>query len=97
MGLFLGKQFGVMLFSFTAIKLKVCSLPTHTSWIQFYGMAIVTGIGFTMSLFIGSLTFSQPEHQNIMRFGVITGSILSGILGYCVLLFSSKNIRLSNC
>lgn len=90
-GLFLGKQAGVMLFSYFAMKLKVCHLPPHTSLLQFYGMAIVTGIGFTMSLFIGTLSFSQPEYQNVMKLGVIAGSTLSGVLGYLVLLYSTRN------
>ena len=90
-GLFLGKQAGVMLFSYFAMKLKICHLPAHTSFLQFYGMAIVTGIGFTMSLFIGTLSFAQAEHQNIMKLGVITGSTISAILGYLVLLYSTSN------
>jgi NhaA family Na+:H+ antiporter len=90
-GLFLGKQAGVMLFSYFAMKLKVCHLPPQTSLLQFYGMAIVTGIGFTMSLFIGALSFSQAEYQNVMKLGVIAGSTLSGILGYLVLLYSTRN------
>ncbi len=69
-GLFLGKQAGVMLFSYCAIKLKICHFPSHTSPLQFYGMAIVTGIGFTMSLFIGSLSFFQDEYQNVTKLGV---------------------------
>ncbi len=90
-GLFLGKQAGVMLFSYCAVKLKICNLPVHTSLLQFYGMAIVTGIGFTMSLFIGALSFSQAEYQNVMKLGVVAGSTLSGILGYLVLLYSTRN------
>lgn len=89
-GLFLGKQAGVMLFSYCAVKLKICNLPVHTSLLQFYGMAIVTGIGFTMSLFIGALSFSQAEYQNVMKLGVVAGSTLSGILGYLVLLYSTR-------
>jgi NhaA family Na+:H+ antiporter len=54
-------------------------------------MAIITGIGFTMSLFIGALSFSLAEYQNVMKLGVIAGSTLSGILGYLVLLYSTRN------
>lgn len=90
-GLFLGKQAGVMLFSYFAIRLKICHLPAQTSIAQFYGMAIITGIGFTMSLFIGALSFSEIEYQNVMKLGVIVGSTLSGILGYLVLLYSTRN------
>lgn len=89
-GLFLGKQAGVMLFSFFSIKLKICRLPAQTSLLQFYGIAVVTGIGFTMSLFIGNLSFSQIEYQNTMKLGVITGSTLSGIIGYLILLYSTR-------
>jgi NhaA family Na+:H+ antiporter len=91
LSLFLGKQIGVMLFSSLAIKLKICHLPTHTNWLQFYGMAIVTGIGFTMSLFIGILSFKQIEYHNIMKMGVIAGSTLSGVVGYLVLLYATRN------
>lgn len=89
-GLFLGKQLGVMLFSYIAIRLKICHLPDQTSFFQFYGMAIITGIGFTMSLFIGALSFSEIEYQNVMKFGVLSGSTLSGIMGYLVLLYSTR-------
>ena len=95
-GLFFGKQLGVMLFSYFAMKLKICSLPAHTSLLQFYGMAIITGIGFTMSLFIGALSFSQPEYQNVMKLGVVTGSTLSGILGYFVLFYSTRTKYFDN-
>lgn len=89
-GLFIGKQLGVMLFSYCAIKCKICILPHHTSWYQFYGMAVVTGVGFTMSLFIGGLSFSQHEYQNLMKLGVVSGSTLSGIIGYMLLLYSCR-------
>lgn len=95
-GLFFGKQLGVMLFSYFAMKLRICNLPSQTSLLQFYGMAIVTGIGFTMSLFIGALSFSQIEYQNVMKLGVVAGSTLSGILGYCVLLYSTRHQNLPN-
>ena len=90
LGLFLGKQLGVMLFSFSAIKLKLCVLPAHTNWMQFYGMALLTGIGFTMSLFIGSLSFSASEYQNFMKLGIVLGSGLSGIFAYVVLWYGSN-------
>lgn len=92
LGLFLGKQIGVMGFTFIFTKLKVCSLPEHVNWKQFYGMACLTGIGFTMSLFIGTLAFDDLQHATAVRLGVLSGSTLSGVLGVIVLLLStSKN------
>ena len=63
LGLFFGKQIGVMLFTYVGSLLKVCKLPSDISWSQYYGLSLVTGIGFTMSLFIGSLAFTDPEYQ----------------------------------
>ncbi len=86
LGLFVGKQSGVMLFSYLACRSKICALPQGTRWGQFYGMAIVTGIGFTMSLFIGALAFSEPGHQNLVKLGVVVGRFFqesSGILFFC--------------
>ncbi len=84
-GLFLGKQIGVMGFTYVGIKLKLFSLPRDVTWRHYYGMSLITGIGFTMSLFIGTLAFDDVEHQTAVRLGVITGSLLSGLLGYAVL------------
>ena len=58
LGLFFGKQIGVMLFTYIGSLLKICKLPSDISWKQYYGLSLVTGIGFTMSLFIGSLAFT---------------------------------------
>jgi NhaA family Na+:H+ antiporter len=91
-GLFMGKQMGVMLFSAIGIQCQWCRLPKDVTWLQFYGMALTTGIGFTMSIFIGTLAFSQADHQTSVRLGVIMGSLLSGMVGYSVLSYSiSKN------
>ncbi|RPJ74431.1 MAG: Na+/H+ antiporter NhaA, partial [Acidobacteria bacterium] len=88
-GLFVGKQVGVMLATWFAVRLGVGALPEGASWTQFYGMALLTGIGFTMSLFIGTLAF-QTEHQAAaVRIGVIGGSLLSALAGYTVLRLSS--------
>ena len=84
-GLFVGKQLGVMIITTAAVLFGICSLPEDVSWRQYYGMALLTGIGFTMSLFIGNLAFDSAEHINSVRVGVIFGSILSGLLGYIVL------------
>jgi len=81
LGLFLGKQVGIFIFSYAAVKLKFCSLPNYTSWIMYYAVGILSGIGFTLSLFIGSLCFFEQDHINTMRFAIILASLLSAILG----------------
>lgn len=91
LGLFLGKQIGVLSFTWLGNKIGICALPKGISWKQYYGMALLTGIGFTMSLFIGNLAFAGDlTHQISVRLGVIAGSILSGVLGYIVLVQCSK-------
>lgn len=92
LGLFVGKQVGVMLFTWLAVKLKIGKLPDDVSWSQIYGVAIICGIGFTMSLFIGSLAFEssiETESAN-ERLGILSGSILSAVVGYCWLAFVAK-------
>ncbi len=88
-GLFIGNQVGVFGFSWIAIKLGLSKLPEGVSWLQLYGVALLCGIGFTMSLFIGSLAFEQsgPDYAIEDRLGVLLGSFLSGTLGYLVLRF----------
>jgi Na+:H+ antiporter, NhaA family len=92
LGLFLGKQLGVMLFTWLAVKLRIGKLPDDVNWSQIYGVAIICGIGFTMSLFIGSLAFEQTiENQSMNdRLGILIGSILSAVVGYCWLAFVAK-------
>jgi NhaA family Na+:H+ antiporter len=92
-GLFIGKQLGVMLFSFIGIKLGLTHLPRgakgESSWLEFYGVSILTGIGFTMSFFIGSLAF--PGNQMLfdeVKIGVLAGSFLSAIFGIIVIYLS---------
>lgn len=89
-GLFFGKQIGVMAFTALGVALKLCKLPSGVNWKQYYGMSLITGIGFTMSLFIGTLAFDDPEHQTAVRLGVLIGSAASGILGYTILKLASK-------
>lgn len=91
LGLFFGKQIGVMGLTFIATRLKICHLPEGVSWAQFYGMALLTGIGFTMSLFIGSLAFTDVEYASAVRLGVLSGSFLSGVAGVTVLLLCKKH------
>ena len=88
-GLLFGKQIGVMLFTYVGVASKLCSLPAGIRWSQFYGLALLAGIGFTMSLFIGELAFDDDNLQTLVRLGVITGSLASGILGYFTLRITS--------
>lgn len=90
LGLFIGKQIGVFGFAFAAIKLKMAERPKNASMMQLYGVSLLAGIGFTMSLFIGALAYADPEHQTLVRIGVISGSILSGVLGAVVLAFAKR-------
>jgi len=94
-GLFIGNQIGVFGFSWLAIKLGISKMPQAASWIQLYGVSSLCGIGFTMSLFIGSLAFEQggPYFAVDDRLGILLGSTVSGLLGYAVLRFSSGNDR----
>lgn len=85
-GLLIGKQIGVFLFSWVLIKCKLAKLPEKTSWLMLYGVALLCGIGFTMSLFLGTLSFERADmYLAEVRLGVIIGSILSGLLGTLVL------------
>jgi len=90
LGLFFGKQIGVMLFTYIGSLLRICKLPSDVSWAQYYGLSIVTGIGFTMSLFIGSLAFTDPEYQTSVRLGVLIASLFAGVLGYLTLRLTTK-------
>ena len=85
LGLFLGKPIGIFACSFAAIRLKLAGKPEGATWPQLFGVAILGGIGFTMSLFIGMLAFTGPERAADIRIGVLLGSIASAIVGYLVL------------
>ena len=84
-GLFIGKQLGIMAFVWAGVKLGIARLPDGVTWLQIYGVSLLAGIGFTMSLFIGTLAFSDPEQAEAVRIGVLAGSLLSAILGALVL------------
>ena len=91
LGLFFGKQVGVMAFSFLAVKLGAAQMPDNSSWLSLYGVSILTGIGFTMSLFVGNLAFVENlEYIDGVKIGVLSGSLLSTVCGYFLLLFTSK-------
>ncbi len=85
LGLFLGKQIGIFSFSYLAVKLKLASEPEGVSWKKIYAASVLAGIGFTMSLFIANLAFNSPELLNISKVGILTGSLLSGIVGFIIL------------
>jgi len=86
LGLFIGKQFGVFGFSWVAIKLKIARLPEGSNWKQLYGVSVLTGIGFTMSLFIVSLAFIDDSlFQYTDKLAILVASVVSGIIGYLVL------------
>ncbi len=89
LGLFIGKQLGVFGFAWMAVRLGVAQLPAGVSWLQIYGLSLLAGIGFTMSLFIGTLAFADPAHASQVRLGVLGGSLLSACLGYLVLFKAS--------
>jgi len=88
LGLFLGKQLGVFGFAWAAIRFGLARLPDESNLLAIYGIAILTGIGFTMSLFIGTLAFPDPQYAPAIRLAVMTGSVCSAIVGYIILLFA---------
>ncbi|MGR3757767.1 MAG: Na+/H+ antiporter NhaA [Tranquillimonas sp.] len=90
LGLILGKQIGVFGVTFVMVKAGWSRMPHGTNWLHIYGIACLAGIGFTMSLFIGSLSFSNPELTNEVRLGVLAGSTVSAVLGYAVLMLGSR-------
>ncbi|WP_286239834.1 Na+/H+ antiporter NhaA [Neptuniibacter halophilus] len=92
LGLFLGKQLGVFLFSAVAIGVGWCKKPEGSTWLSLYAVAVLTGIGFTMSLFIDSLAFEGMEalFNSADKLAVLIGSFASAILGYLLLLFGTK-------
>ena len=90
-GLFFGKQIGVLLFSYVSIKFKFAEAPSNSNWLSIYGVSILTGIGFTMSLFVGNLAFVENiQYMDGVKIGVLSGSLLSTVFGYLLLLISSK-------
>ena len=97
LGLFLGKQIGVFVFTYLAVKFKLAKLPRCTTWGQVYGISVLTGIGFTMSLFIDSLAYKDSDAFFYTdKLGILIGSFLSGVLGYLILRFlkSKKNCNI---
>ncbi len=89
LGLFIGKQLGVFVFSYISIKLKIAQMPNNSNWFNFYGVGVLTGIGFTMSLFVGNLAFVENmQYMDGVKIGVLTGSLLSTLFGYFLILLT---------
>ncbi len=89
-GLFLGKQIGIFGSIWLAIKLKIAAKPAKASWMQIYGVSILCGIGFTMSLFIGGLAFADPLDLDAVKLGVLAGSAASALAGWIILRFARR-------
>jgi NhaA family Na+:H+ antiporter len=86
---FVGKQIGVFLTTWVAVKLDWADCPEGASWAQVYGVSLLCGIGFTMSLFVGLLAFpASPELQDAVKIGVLSGSVLSAVVGTLILAFA---------
>lgn len=89
LGLIIGKQIGVFGFTWLTVTLGFARLPHGANWLHIYGIACLAGIGFTMSLFIGSLSFTDAAMMNEVRLGVLSGSLVSALLGYGALWIAS--------
>ena len=89
LGLFVGKQLGVFIFSYISIKTKIAQMPNNSNWFNFYGVGVLTGIGFTMSLFVGNLAFvDNMQYMDGVKIGVLAGSLLSTLFGYFLILLT---------
>jgi NhaA family Na+:H+ antiporter len=85
LGLFVGKQVGVFSMIWLAIRTGLAPMPEGVSWRQLYAVSLLCGVGFTMSLFVGSLAFEHSSFEAPVRLGVITGSLASALCGYLLL------------
>ena len=92
-GLFLGKQAGIMAAVWLCCRAGIAHLPARATWRQTYGVALLCGIGFTMSLFIGLLAFSDPDREAGIKLAVLAGSLLSAIVGGAVLISNGRAAR----
>ena len=90
LGLFLGKQLGVFGATALAVKFRLCERPSGAGWLAIYGVALIAGIGFTMSLFIGTLAWDDGAHAAALRLGVLTGSIVSALSGFAFLALGTR-------
>ena len=92
-GLILGKQLGVFGITWLVVKSGLAALPHGANWLHIYGVSCLAGIGFTMSLFIGGLSFDDPALMNDVRLGVLSGSLVSAIVGFGVLWLASSSVE----
>lgn len=90
LGLFLGNQIGIFGFAYAGVRLGLCEKPAEIGWLSIYGVSLLAGIGFTMSLFIGTLAFASAEHATAVRLGVLSGSTMSAVAGLLVLRFALR-------
>jgi NhaA family Na+:H+ antiporter len=90
LGLIVGKQVGVFGLTMLMVKTGIAKMPHGATALHIYGISCLAGVGFTMSLFIGGLSFADAEMMNQVRLGVLSGSIVSGILGYSALMLASR-------
>lgn len=90
LGLFIGKQLGIFGSVWAAVKFGIAVRPSRASWTQVYGVALLCGIGFTMSLFIGGLAFTDPAQSDAVKIGVLMGSLLSAFFGALILYFAKS-------
>lgn len=91
LGLFLGKPVGITLFSYVSVKLGIAQLPSGARWKQMWGVGMIAGIGFTMSIFIATLAFGSVDEQVISKMAVLAASVLAGVSGYCFIRWLSPN------
>jgi len=91
-GLFIGKQIGVFLPAAAFVLLKLAPMPPGGTWLKLYGVSVCSGIGFTMSLFIGSLAWDDPAYAAPLRLGVIVGSVVSAVVAYGVIRLAPRAI-----
>ncbi len=85
LGLIIGKQIGIFGFAYAAVKTGFANLPEGVSWVQIYGLSCIAGVGFTMSLFIGNLAFDNAAQIDMVKIGVLSGSLVAALLGYALL------------
>ena len=88
--LVVGKQVGILLFSWAAVRLKIAAKPDEVSWLQIYGVGWLAAIGFTMSLFITNLAFTDPDQVQMAKIGILAASLLAGTVGFVILKFSLR-------
>ena len=84
-GLFVGKPAGILLFCFAAIQLKICRFPEEMRWIHLSGIAVLAGLGFTMSIFIANLAFEDAVNIRDSKIAILTASLLAGLFGFFLL------------